>query len=616
MRWAGRVARCQAQPRSLSIFYSCNSSFTTLLLAARSGPTVSRRTISTKDEEPKGKPSVAAIAEIPEKTVKESLSDPETVNQHLHGLKPYPFERLKDTRPLVKQLSLRNLDKDMLGPSKGVKMHANDLLRIMAETNSPSLIWQVYQRAVFLSTPIPSEILDRVSRVLVRCYAPTRKTFLRLHEVLQHLRKQGHLKRWQWNSLIHHAALGMRKVHTKDYQAAFDVFGEMQFLRTTPGNEEQCQPDIRTYTTLLSIAIRTGVPENVEHAYSLLRDSNLPQDRIARLAIIPYYIRNRNLKAVREVAKSFGEANEDIGIDGINAYMWAFGRHGNLDAVKEVYQALRSNMSMDISSNHVSNMDKRNLANSTTPFAISKEKRRLQGKGEDPYLEDWHSSLNDVDDLVSQFATSGTGVDPSEANEENSPANHVESPQHPEQHRKQVNGDLIILVHHVPNDITYTLCIQAYAYHRNLPLALQVFRDLITALDLERSTGPITQTRRVLHKAYRALFLGLARQSHVVYRTNHFPLSDDQVDDERKWTAEALEFVFQSFLTMDAEEMRPNDRTVRWIMESFARTCGSDPQKLIWVWRSMEQRFGELRIPRSYRSLVSRFQSEEINNEI
>lgn len=646
MRWAGRFARFQAQPRSHSIYYSCNASFTTLLLPTRSSPIVTRRAISTDDEgeacQLKSKETLLGITEVSHngpivslkvsipshrlvnfrfnKVNHLSLPKDESANQSLHGLKEHPFERIKTTRPPVKRVLFRNLEEDLSGiksANSENKKHAKDLFRIMAETNSPSLIWQAYQRAVSLSFPIPSILLDRISRVLVRNYAPTRNTFLRLHEVLQHLRDQGHIKRWQWNSLIYHSALGMRKIHTKDYQAALDVFREMQYFQSTPGNKEHCKPNIYTYTTLLSIAIRTGVPENVEHAYSLLRDSKLQQDRIARLSIIPYYIRNRNLKAVRAIVKTFGEAHEDIGIDGINAYMWAFGRHGMLEEVEEIYQALRSNL---VSVDDPSSQDVPSDIVTEAQPTLSLIKSRLPSR-DDPFLTDWHSSINDVQDLVFEFTASGASHNTTKR--QPSTHSHTETDRHSEQsHRflrgpkQQVNGDLLISAHHIPNNVTYTLCIQAYAYHRDLPRALQIFRDLITTPNKEKPWEETTQTYRAFHKAYRALFLGLARQSHLLYTASGLISDDDHMEDARQWTVETLEFLFQSFLTMEEEETRPNDRTVGWIMQAFAKCSNHDPEKLIWVWRSMEQRFGPLRVPHLYRSLVSRSLEQEPNNEL
>jgi hypothetical protein len=63
---------------------------------------------------------------------------------------------------------------------------------------------------------------------------------------------------------------------------------------STSGKEAPIpEPTIRTYTTLLSIATRTRLPRLVAHALQLMRESSLAQDRLARLAILPFYIRKR-----------------------------------------------------------------------------------------------------------------------------------------------------------------------------------------------------------------------------------------------------------------------------------------------------------------------------------
>jgi pentatricopeptide repeat protein len=494
----------------------------------------------------------------------------------------------------------------------------SQILSILAESNSPGLIWHTYQRAGRLSIPIPVPFLDRISRVIIRRYAPTRETFLRLHEVLHVLRQQGHMKRWQWNSLIYYAALGLRKVHTKDYRNALDIFREMQSLQATPENHQHCEPDIYTYTTLLSIAIKTGVAECVDHAYSLLRDSRLQQDRIARLAIIPYYIRNRNLKAVRTIAREFASKNEDIGIDGINAYAWAFGRHGRLEVVEEIYQVLRSNLSLGDAVGEKSaqpiSLKPINGYHMVVQSASTAEKEMFKPSIDtaDPFLEEWYSSLIDVGNLVFEFATFNPGAE--------SPDRYPSQVESGPDHRPQsdqiewVNGDLLIMRHHVPDNITYTLCIQAYAYHRNLRQALQIFQDMITTPDMERPWDCTAQTYRALHKAYRALFLGFVRQSSSLYTDDNLLSNGDAGEEERQWTKEALEFLFQSFLAMDPEELRPNDRTVSWIMQAFANSSGHDPNKLSWVWRSLENRFGHLRVPRLYRPLLSSSPAQKPDN--
>jgi hypothetical protein len=541
----------------------------------------------------------------------------------------YPIERIKINRPPIRPLTFKKTNQTqtrpdpttMEGPNANSDPRLLKFLNVMAESNSPGLIWHAYQEYTRFSIPIPSMFLDRISRVIVRRYAPTRKTFLRLHEVLHVLRRQGHMKRWQWNSLIYHAALGLRKVHTKDYQAALDIFREMQSMQT----EQRCEPDIYTYTTLLSIAIRTGVAENVDHAYSLLQDSNLQQDRIARLAIIPYYIRNRNLKAIRAIAHEFTRRNEDIGIDGINAYTWAFGRHGHLDVVEEIYQALRSNLSLaavgDESSERVppTTIDGCKVAVEPTSI-VERQMFKTSVDATYPFLEEWYSSISDVDNLVFEFATFNPGAEsPNRGSPQMEGDSHNHLPDQPRRFRRarrQVNGDLFIMGHHVPNNITYTLCIQVYAYQNNLRQALQIFRDLITTPDMERPWGFSAQTYRAFHKVYRALFLGFVKHSSSLYTNNYLPSDDNDGDEERQWMEEALEFVFQSFLTMDPEELRPNDRTVGWIMQAFANSSGHNPDKLIWVWRSLEDRFGPLRVPRLYRPLVSPSQAEEPDNQM
>ena len=113
----------------------------------------------------------------------------------------------------------------------------------------------------------------------------------------------------------------------------------------TPGKGAPIpEPTIRTYTTLLSIATRTRLPRLVVHALQLMRESSLTQDRLARLAILPFYIYGRKLEPVRAIIREFAEARDDVGVDGVTAYIWALGRMGHVNEVEEVYAVLKENV--------------------------------------------------------------------------------------------------------------------------------------------------------------------------------------------------------------------------------------------------------------------------------
>lgn len=519
------------------------------------------------------------------------------------------LEHVKTDRPPVQPISLKQLKILLLEVGngepavlEGANVKIDALLLIMAQSSSPNQVWEAYRNACNKPIQIPPDLLDRVARVVIRTYAPTRSTFLRLHEILGHLQRLNQpIKRWQWNSLIYHSALGLRRVHTQDYQSALDIYREMLSSRAIPQNAAQSTPDIYTYTTLLYIAVRTGEASNVDHAYSLLRASNLPLDRVARLAMIPYFVYTKNLKAVRNIAKEFSPAKEDIGIDGINAYMWAFGKMEQLDVVREIYNVLRANISRNAASQKgpPSNMDSSfQSSSSPTPNETYNINRTSDFntdvqtptakivEGPHPGNDCTPSEPITIREFTAIDGTfNGESTDPSEASSPTS--------RRLKRARVQINGDLVIWETQTPNNITYTICIQLYAYFGDLRSALQIFRDMIATIDTERpwlSEPP--QKYRPLHKVYRALFLGFARHAR------------SPPEDDLPWKKDALYSIFTSFLQMDADQFKPNDRTILWIMQGFADCTNNDEGTLIWVWNSLEERFGPLRDSRYFAGII------------
>ena len=199
----------------------------------------------------------------------------------------------------------------------------------------------------------------RLSALLASTRPRSRVVFLRLQQVLTAIRDAGGtLYTWQWNALLHAAGDTQRRVRTRHYLASVRVLrewreyaGELEEAQYGEHDERSSgkgapipEPTIRTYTTLLSIAARTRLPKLAAHALQLMRESSLAQDRLARLAILPFYIRKRKFDPVRAIIREFAEANEDVGVDGVTAYIWALGRMGYVNEVEEVYAVLKENV--------------------------------------------------------------------------------------------------------------------------------------------------------------------------------------------------------------------------------------------------------------------------------
>ncbi|OCH87899.1 hypothetical protein OBBRIDRAFT_780989 [Obba rivulosa] len=242
----------------------------------------------------------------------------------------------------------------------------SQLLKIMTYTDSVEESWDAYQRLLNLPPllnmpPAPYYRLHSLARLLSSTTPKTRLVFLRLLSVLSCIhRTGGMIHQWQWNSLIDCAGKGWRVTRLEDFQTALDVYEDMVALRA-PGAtffrhestsmdevnvdsiplREPVRPDIITYTTLVNIAARTLDPTNVERAMSILHASGFPPNRITYLALLRFYTRRGDLTGVRDILNRIRERGFELGTDGINACIWAFGRKGRLDVASALYRILR-----------------------------------------------------------------------------------------------------------------------------------------------------------------------------------------------------------------------------------------------------------------------------------
>ncbi|KAL1743906.1 hypothetical protein HDZ31DRAFT_14714, partial [Schizophyllum fasciatum] len=205
---------------------------------------------------------------------------------------------------------------------------------------------------------IPNAHLHRVARVLAHARPKTRSRFLRLLSVLACLARQGgRVLPHEWNALIDGAAKGWRKTRAADVRLAFDTFADMTEGRAPGasalaeddaeggGGEPQrvapTKPDIYTYTTLLSAAARTLDPATVRAATHLLKSSGLTPNRVTHLALLNYYTYTGQLSGVRATLRQLRLEGHPLGLDGLNAALWAFARNGRIDIVADAYRVLR-----------------------------------------------------------------------------------------------------------------------------------------------------------------------------------------------------------------------------------------------------------------------------------
>ncbi|KAL1944218.1 hypothetical protein VTO73DRAFT_3403 [Trametes versicolor] len=233
--------------------------------------------------------------------------------------------------------------------------------------------WRLYQdllqhRPAYLQQSIPHKYLHSFAAALVKkskskpAYkARTRTVFLRLLSVLNTIYYTGgQLRLWEWNALIDCAGRGWRKTRVDDFQAALHIYRDMVANRA-PGSSfagdtlipehdasriasQPVEPDVVTYTSLISIAGRTLNPELLHLAESYLVSSGIPPNRITFLAYLRFYARKGRLGSVRSMMFRVMENAWPLSQDGTNALIYAFGRNGRHDVSGLIYRVLRHHL--------------------------------------------------------------------------------------------------------------------------------------------------------------------------------------------------------------------------------------------------------------------------------
>jgi pentatricopeptide repeat protein len=251
------------------------------------------------------------------------------------------------------------LHKPKSNPFVVSELHGRILLRSLQRALSKHSLpdaWAAYQ-SVIHTHPLGVRLLSpTILRMIVSLLSQqrprTRQTFVRLLNVTSELRKMGEkMTTEEWNALIDCAGKGLRKTRVEDYEAALGVYDEMLALSNpVPGASQPhstttshtSAPDIFTFNTLLSIAARTLSFSCIQHAVSLLSaNPQIVPDRITYITLMYFYSRTHQthlvpLSLTRIVAEGW-----DVGIDGLNAAMWAYARSGQVNVAMGVYHALR-----------------------------------------------------------------------------------------------------------------------------------------------------------------------------------------------------------------------------------------------------------------------------------
>lgn len=474
------------------------------------------------------------------------------------------------------------------------------LLQIIRDNTTLEDSWKAYTRLLHLQksygnnlpvTPfIPHHYLHFLSSQLAKIQAAGRRHFFRFLSVLTSLRTSGGtIFDWEWNSLIHCSAKSYRKTTVEDYRIAIGIFKDMvnsasiveKELRQSAGIGSEdalpdelektiARPDAVTYATLLAIASRTGNPTAVQHAQSMLNASGQPWIPRAYSAMLPYYMSTNQLDAFpRVVAASFPN---DMTIILVTQIIWAYAFKGRLRIAMQIYEFLRGNIPPE-------------------------DKMSIDEPSQGSFGLEWRKTFNSDETEGNPILSLPGFID------------HATMP---------------------PNGITYCTLIQALCYHGDLIGAITIFKDMLSTIRTSDRPTHIREFYKPRPSIYRSFFLGFARhaggngirkplsQSLMArdYEMDQIPLPEfaarltatprdlttmaplKNFTIDSPWTLENLEIIFENFLEMDwdacnAEEekaptLKLSDRTIYWIMVSFAKTTNNDWYKMYTVWTRLD----------------------------
>jgi hypothetical protein len=286
-----------------------------------------------------------------------------------------PLRGYGKPRPVVIPVSQDELE--------DVEKVSRDMLHVLATTSFVERGWNAYcvlsdfqrQRdiaAVNNNTTalIPFACLHRLARLISQNIPKTRTQFLRLLSVLTTIQNHGGaIHPHEWNALIDHAGKGWRKVLPEDFNNSLSIYYDMVYNRSpgsrfsdvdyddvlSPRPEDDpfnihlpsapmIEPDIYTYTTLIDIAARTNHPQTLHRATMLLKQTALPPNRITHLSLLKYFTSRKQLAGVRATITKMQEQDLELGVDGLNACMWAYCHNKRVDVVMAIYRLLRHNI--------------------------------------------------------------------------------------------------------------------------------------------------------------------------------------------------------------------------------------------------------------------------------
>jgi pentatricopeptide repeat protein len=422
-----------------------------------------------------------------------------------------------------------------------------ELLDSLLRATSVADGWEVYRTLTVMfphhihhlsGVPnIPQRHLHHLARLLASTKPRTRTLFLRLSAVLTMLHRSGYpIYLWEWNALLDCAGKRWRKCSLEDYKAAVEVFNKM----TTPRPSE-----------------------------------NLGDDE--NLAAEP----------------GFGHVQPDIIT--YTTLLYIAGRSLDPSAIRHASNLLRAS---GLPPNRITHLSLLYYYTRTKQLSgVRSTLQKMREQGFEPGLDGinaciWAYARNGHMDVASTIYrvlrhNLQPELDVGEYDIE-AAVNYL----------LDVEG-IAIRDNIIPDEITYTSLIQAFAYHGQIMKALHVFVDMLSTPNKE-SKAPINQQTgepslyQPTLAAFRGIFLGFARHAQKPLPLRPIPGSlSERLRPIQKndWNLDNLHQVFKSFMDLPADVM-PSERLIYWILVSFNKASGNDAGKLRKVFLQLEQRFG------------------------
>ena len=250
-------------------------------------------------------------------------------------------------------------------PSRFLTVIVKTHLVILTNTQVVEKAWNSYITLIDIITCVPSIYkrlphipyahLHRLTRLLAGNQPKTHRQYLRLLAVMTYIKHSGGtIMQHQYNALVDHAGKGWRKTREEEVQHAKRVAKDLEKGRL-PGLTEEAyefenedyaglSPDIYTFTTLLATASRALSTKELLNISSIMQKAGLPPNRITHLALLRYFTQKRNLGGVRSTLQKMRSQNLEMGVDGLNACMWAYGLNEKVDIALMIYRLLRHNV--------------------------------------------------------------------------------------------------------------------------------------------------------------------------------------------------------------------------------------------------------------------------------